>query len=162
MVKFRFKYLDKLQAWYWQLDLLYRKLKQRPFIMLVIKILLNMKNFITVAFENISFHGIVYLVKVGVHLIERWVCRFEKTIDDWSYFYEKFQNPVGVLSGHCHLLDQRSVAKDLGTLSKLTNGHHNGSEYVFLEHQLSELDRVPRKSGGSDQVGRIYYVSGTI
>jgi hypothetical protein len=25
-----------------------------------------------VAFENISFHGIVYLVKVGIHLIERY------------------------------------------------------------------------------------------
>jgi hypothetical protein len=79
MVKFKFEYLHKVRVWYQQMDMLYRKLKQRPFFMLIIKILLNMKNFITVAFENISFHGIVYLVKVGVHLTERWVFHFEKT-----------------------------------------------------------------------------------
>jgi hypothetical protein len=67
-----FKQVQLMQRKIRKIKMLITKMKERPSMLLAIKILLNMKSFVTVAFENISFHGIVYLVKVGIHLIERY------------------------------------------------------------------------------------------
>jgi hypothetical protein len=66
---------------------------------------------------------------------------------------------VGVLSDRCHLFDQRFVAKDMGALSNFADCHHHGPEYAFLEHELSEFDRVSAQAGGSVEDRRLHNVS---